>query len=119
MALPIPFIMNRDINGYNGFGLRPSKNIYNATLTSGSVSSFTVPSTYQRWLAVFSVTGGGDVWVAYNNTAAVPVGNTFAVTTSELNPDARQVAAGDIISAITADTTANISVALYYLPNTQ
>lgn len=117
--LHIPFIMNRDINGYNGFGLRPSNLIWTAALVANAATSITVPSYFERYVVIFSIEPGSNVWVAYNHTAAVPVGSTLAAANSELNPTARQVSSGDSISVITPDTVANISIALYYLPNLQ
>jgi len=118
MALShVPFIMNRDINGYNGFGLRPSTLIWNATLVANSATSFVVPSYFEYYLAIFSIEPGSNVWVSYTTTAAVPAGSTLAAANSELVPTARQVSAATSISVITPDTLANISIALYYLPN--
>ena len=58
------FIMSRDINGYNGFGLPFSDTNYSATITTGAVTALTVPgnSTSDKYLAVFSYTPGGSVY---------------------------------------------------------
>lgn len=114
MATTSKFIMTRDINGYNGFGLTPSNVKYSATLSSGGgEKTFTVPSDAENYLVVFSIQPGADIWIAYDETAATPVGATFASTTSELNPVARKVSAGTIIHAVTADSSAGIGVMIY------
>src|SRR3990167_11031406 len=96
-----PFIMTRDINGYNGFGLPFALDKYSATLATGADTTLTVPSagSFGRasagdsnyFIAIFSYEPGARVWVASNATAAVPVGATFAAVSSELNPAARMV----------------------------
>lgn len=112
-----PFSLTRDINGYNGFGLAFSINNYNANLATNTDTTQTVPSYAPHYLAVFSYQQGGSVWVAVNATAAKPVGSTFASTTSTLNPSARYVAAGDVLHFLTGDTSAQVSITLYALPN--
>ena len=113
------FSMSRDINGYVGFGLPFSNEKYNTILSSGSAQTLTVPSssnaTYQKVLAVFSFEPGSVVWVSNNETAAVP-GSSFASATSELNPAARLVNAGDVLSFITDNTTSEVGVTFYAAP---
>lgn len=119
------FAMSRDINGYNGFGLAISDTKYSATIAQDVAQSLTVPdegalgSGYStakpKYLAIFSYQPGASIWVAVNATAASPVGATFASSTSELNPTARYVAANDVLSFITTDTTAAIGVTFYIL----
>jgi len=111
------FSMTRDINGYNGFGLEFSDTNYSATLTVGAAQSLVVPgiSTTTTYLAVFSYEPGTSIWVANNDTAAVPVAASFGATTSELNPAARKVKFGDTLSFITNDTTAEVGVSFYGL----
>jgi hypothetical protein len=109
------FNMTRDINGYNGFGLKFSENLYSATLTQLVTQTLTIPGEHAKWLAIFAYEDGATVWVADNATAAVPVGATIVATTSERNPIAREVKAGDVLSFITPDTTSDIGVALYAL----
>jgi hypothetical protein len=98
------FSMSRDINGYNGFGILPTYDVYNGLLAAGVAQSVTVPSTYPNWIAIFTFTPGASVWVSVNGTAAAPSG-AFASSTSTLNPAGRQLKAGDVLSIITADTT--------------
>lgn len=112
-----PFIMSRDINGFNSFGVVPSTTKYSVTLNSGDVTTVTVPDDSKRYLVIFSIDAAANVWVAYDETAQVPVGNTIVSTTSERNPDARQLLSGTIISMISASTTADVGIVLYSLPN--
>lgn len=108
--------MVRDINGYVTFGLPFTDTKVNTTLASNEEQTTTVPAspdaTFKNILAVFSFTAGASVWVANNATAATP-GGSFASTTSELNPAARQVKSGDILHFITADDT-NDQVGITY-----
>jgi len=117
--------MTRDINGYNGFGLKPSDLNVSATLATTTDTTYTVPGSdaiggcnYQTkalWLAIFSFTQGQDVWVAVNHTAGVPAGSTFAATSSFLNPAAIEVQEGDVIHCYTAGTSVNASIRMYSL----
>jgi len=110
-----PFSMARDINGYNGFGIDFCDDNKEMILAANVEQHFTVPSNYQDWLAIFSIQPGSAVWVANNHTAAVPSGS-IADTTSQLNPTARRVRAGDVISLITSDSTNDqVGVSLYWL----
>ncbi len=108
--------MTRDINGYNSFGLPQSNTIYTTTLAAGVEQHFTVPptgiATYPKVLAVFFQDAGADIFVAVNATAALPSGS-FAQSTCEENPAARQVKPGDVLSFITGDTTDYVGVAFY------
>lgn len=113
--MPTLFAMTRDINGYNGFGLPFSINKYSATLTTGAEQTFTVPSETRNYIVIFSFEPGARVWVAKNETAAVPAGATVVSTTSELNPTARQVLGGDVLHFITPDVTADMGITLYAL----
>jgi hypothetical protein len=111
------FSMSRDVNGFNGFGLNFSDIMYNTTLADGVEQHFTIPIgsvDSPRFLAIFSYEPGGVVWVANNNTASGP-GVSFATTLSELNPTARVVKSGDVLSFITTDTTLEVGVTLYEL----
>ena len=111
------FSMIRDINGYNGFGLSFSINKFNANITQNTDTTLTVPSYSSHYVAIFTFQSGSGVWVANNDTAAKPVGSTFASTTSELNPVARYVKAGDVLHFFTGDTSAMVGVVFYALPS--
>jgi len=110
------FLMTRDVSGDNGFGLPFAQDAWNTYLAANAEQNFTVPANYEWWIAIFSYTPGSNIWVADNTTAAV-AGSSFATTTSELNPAARLVKSGDVLSFITADTTSpNVSVIFYVAP---
>lgn len=109
------FNMTRDINGYNGFGLQFADDKYSVTLAANTAATVTIPSNFQNWLAIFCIEPGSTVWIANNHTAAVPAGNTLVATNSELNVPAKQVQGGDVLSLITADTTADVGILLYAL----
>lgn len=121
-----PFSLTRDINGYNGFGLAFSDTKYSATIAQSTDTTLTVGGaspdgmissfSANRYLAIFNFEPGAQVWVANNATAAVPAGASFASTSSELNPSARVVQAGDVLHFITPDSGgANVSVVIYAL----
>ena len=94
--------LTRDINGYNAFGVMPTYDIQGTSLTATVAQQFTVPDNYNNWLAIFSYTPGANIWVSFTTTAAV-AGGSFASMTSSLNPSARQVRGGTVISVITSD----------------
>jgi len=124
------FQMSKDINGVNAFGLVFTDTAYSATLNTTTDTTLTIPSiaaqggaSYEglntkskpRILAVFTFSPNAEVWVANNTTAAVPAGATFAATSSELNPAAREVKGGDVLHFYTAGTSVSVSVLLYWL----
>jgi len=104
----------RDNQGYNAYAPAFASDAFSATLDANDAQSFTVPSNYKVWIAVFGATPGATIWVAVNDTAEVPAGGTFLSTSSTINPGARTVHAGDTISVIT-DTSGgcDVGVALY------
>lgn len=111
--------MVRDINGYNGFGLQFSTELYSGILTSASEQTLTVPSapdaTYPHLLAIFSFAPGSSIWVARNQTAEVPTG-AISSSTSEQNPAARYVYPGDVLHFITNDASDEYGVIFYSVP---
>lgn len=124
MALPTNYIINNGIKGVNAFGAPFSTLIYNTTLAADTEATLTIPggsalgninaSTNPQYLAIFSYSADSTVYVANNATAAVPAGDTLEVATSIINPSARLVKAGDILSIISEDTP-SISIELFYL----
>ena len=111
------FNMTRDINGYNGFGLPFSINKYSAVINQNTDTTLVVPSFSSHYVTIFSYQPGSSVWVTINTTAAKPVGASFASVSSELNPVARYVSAGDTLHFLTGDTSAAVGVVFYALPN--
>lgn len=104
----------RDVQGYVAYAPPTAIDKYSATITNGSDTNITVPSNHQVWIAAFSYQPGTNVWVDLTGaTAAVPVGATLAATTAELNPGQRTVYAGNKISIITDNTSADVGVSLY------
>ena len=107
----------RDVQGYNAYAPIPSTNCYSATITNGAATSITVPSNYQIWVAAFSFQPGANVWVDFTGaTAAIPAGATLASATSELNPASRKLKAGTKISIITDNTSVDVGICLYAIP---
>lgn len=126
--MTIKYNQTRDINGYNGFGLPVSDLNYSATLAATTDTSLTIPGgmgmggngIYAKpvWLAIITVAPTtGAVWMALNATAAVPVGGSFASTTSMLLVptvyNAIQVNGGDILHFFSTPATNSVSVRLY------
>lgn len=107
-------LMTKDVGGQNSFGLVPADDKFATTLAATVAQTFTVPSEASNWVAIFSVEPGASVWFAYNVTATLP-GGAVAAATGELNPAVWQVKAGDTISAITNNTTAEVGVKFYAL----
>lgn len=106
------FIMGRDINGYVCFSLPFTDTKKSVALATGVEQHFTVPSDVGRVAIVTQP--GTTVWVAHNSTAALPTGS-IADTTSELNPGVREIKvnAGDTLSLITSDTSAEVGIQMY------
>ena len=108
------FNMTRDINGYNGFGLIPADDIQDTTLLQNIAQTFTVPSNFSKWIAIFAPQLGANIYVARNATATIP-GDTVTSTKSEYLPEGWQLNAGDTISAITPDVSATLTIKYYAL----
>ena len=108
------FSMTRDINGFNGFGLKFADDRHATTLVTGAEQTLTVPTSFSKWIAIFGIEPGADAWISLNTTAALP-GATFAASNAELNPVAREVAAGDVLHFITPNADCRISVLFYGL----
>ena len=113
--------INDLVKGVNGFGLQFCKNNYTTTLGAATEATLVVPdftsigtihNNTAKLIAVFGIEAAKKVWVALNATAAVPVGGTLASSTSELNPTAKSVKAGDVIHMISAGA-ADVSVSFY------
>ncbi len=115
--MALPFNMTRDINGFNGFGLPFTLDNWQMVLSTNVAQSITIPQldNYSKYIAVFSYSSGSTVWVAANNVASFPT-SSVTTTTSQMNPAARKVNAGDVLSFITGDATNDeVGVSLYGL----
>lgn len=113
MTNPVPLAFGRDQQGYNAYAPQPSSVKWSATLTTGTASSITVPTSYQTWIVSFRYFPN-DVWVDVSGaTAIIPVGATLAPTTSELNPASLTLQAGANISVITGQATADVSIVMW------
>jgi hypothetical protein len=121
--------LQKDIAGYNGFGLPFSDLKYSASLAITTDTTLAVPNSgaigaplnqVNRWLAVINVEANLSVWATVNATAAVPAGSTFAATTSDLiiggEYYAREVKSGDVLHFIAPTAGTDISVIFYALP---
>lgn len=102
----------RDVQGFNAFAPSFSSDKYAVTLTGGAAQQITVPSTYTNWIVSFSYQPGSNVWVARNGTATLPT-TTVGTSNSEQNPGQRTIQAGDTISFITNNTTADFGIIFY------
>jgi hypothetical protein len=99
------FLEIRDISGLNGFGIQPTDDIQGCSLAANVAQTFTAPTNYSNWVAIFSYTPGSNIFVDFTGaTAAVPSG-TVGVITSSLNPAERGIKGGATFSVITSDAT--------------
>jgi hypothetical protein len=125
--MTIQYRIAKDAAGLTGESNVFSDIIYTAKLGAASEQTVTVPSSAamgslpseskNKFLAEikFSPTTA-DVWVAKNQTAAVPAGATFAASTSELVSIfdfSKMVESGDVLHFITSAANTNVSVAFY------
>lgn len=124
----IPYKIERDVGGYNDFGVQPSNLKYSATIAATTDTSLTIPGgaslgmpggNKNRFLAVVKIEWGEEVWFAINEAASAPAGATFAETASELIVSSqdfgREVKTGDELHFYSTPGAA-ISVVLYTLP---
>ena len=121
--------LQKDVAGYNGFGLPFSDQKFSASLAITTDTTLTVPSsgamgtplnTVNRFLAIIQVKANAEVWCALNAVAAAPAGTSFAATTSELiigsEYYAREVKAADVLHFFAPVAATDISVVFYALP---
>jgi hypothetical protein len=121
--------LQKDVAGYNGFGLQFCDQKFSATLAATTDTSLTVPvngamgqalNTINKWLAVVQVEANLSVWFALNAAAAVPGGASFAATTSDLIIGSEyygvEVKAGDVMHFLAPTASTDILVKFYALP---
>jgi len=116
--------INQYVKGINGFGLKFCDTIQSSKLSASSDTTLAVPATAamgapssnqnNKFIAVISV--DALCFVAVNASAAIPAGNTFASTTSELIPIntlyGKYVQTGDVLHFFSSGTP-NVTVAFY------
>lgn len=112
--------LGRDVQGYPTKATPVSENIYSGILEQGDALSITVPSSSQVWLVEVVVQPAASVWFANNATAVAPsTAGELASASAELiccyESFQRMVKADDVLSFVTTDTTATLSVVLYSL----
>lgn len=121
--------LQKDVAGYNGFGLPFSDLKFSASLAITTDTSLTVPlkaamgaplNAVNKWLAVIQVEANLSVWFALNTAAAVPAGSTFAATDSDLIIGSEyygvEVKAGDVMHFLAPTAGTDILVKFYALP---
>lgn len=121
--------LQKDVAGYNGFGLQFCDQKFSASLAITTDTTLTVPlngamgqalNSVNKWLAVIAVEANLSVWFALNATAAVPAGSTFAATTSDLIIGSEyygvEVKAGDVMHFFAPIAGTDILVKFYALP---
>jgi len=84
------------------------------TIGGNAAMGAAAATTYNKYIVLFSFEPGSQVWVALNEIAEAPAGASFATTTSELNPSARTVKAGDVLHFYTDDATGSVVSAVIY-----
>lgn len=139
--MAVPYTINAKTRGVNGFGLPVSDLKYSATLAVTTDTTLAVPNSLPmgamgmigtsnpvgnvsqvpvgraKWIAIFEYDSktAGNVWVAVNGTAAVPVSASFALTTSQLKPDALDVYSGDILHFFSDTASIVVGVMFYHI----
>ncbi len=121
--------LQKDVAGYNGFGLQFSDLKFSASLAITTDTTLAVPlkgsmgaalDTVNKWLAVIQVEANLSVWLALNATAAAPAGSSFAATTSDLIIGSEyygvEVKAGDVMHFFAPVAGTDILVKFYALP---
>jgi len=121
--------LQKDVAGYNGFGLQFCDLKYSASLGASDDTELPVPlkgamgmalDTVNKWLAVIQVEANLSVWFAINATAAVPASAEFALTTSDLIIGGEyygvEVKAGDVMHFFAPTAGTDILVKFYALP---
>ena len=112
MTLGSNMNITRDAAGNATFGLPFAPFRYDTTLLTGAEQTLIVPGDFAKYLAIFAIEPGAEVWIATNATATLP-GAAFAATDSELNPVAREVKENDFLHFITGNADARMGVTLY------
>ena len=124
MAVIKNFNTNLALNLFNDFGSQFAGvgSTYSANIAATTDTPLTVPSgsgkgkandTNAKFLARFRYQAGTTVFVSVNGTSAAPsLTGSFVANASIINPECKEVKAGDILHFYSA-ATANITVELF------
>lgn len=93
---------------------------YTATITAaGGETSFTAPTSSEKWAVVIELETSKFMFMAVNGTASLPAGATFALSDAEMISSRtytiRQVNSGDTLSFITPEVSLEVSLSFYAL----
>ncbi len=111
------FLMTRDLSGTNGFGILPTFDVLGCSFTANAAQTFTTPSNYPNWIAIFSYTPGTAFFVDFSGATATVPGGTVGSLSVVLNPAARAVTAGQTFSVITSDATSPFLIVEFQIIN--
>jgi|GEM_PF-2245552 len=104
----------RDSNGVASQAALVSTDIFTAAILSGASQSFTVPSANNTYRCKLNYQATNNVWVAVNQTAAVPAGATFASSNSADVPNELYLMAGDVVNVLNnSGSTCNVTATLW------
>jgi hypothetical protein len=121
--------LQKDVAGYNGFGLQFCDQKYSASLGASDDTELAVPlngamgqalNSINKWLAIIQVEANLSVWFALNAAATVPASAEFALTGSDLIIGSEyygvEVKAGDVMHFLAPTAGTDILVKFYALP---
>jgi hypothetical protein len=117
MSTTTKFNLTKDLAGYNTFGVRTSNEIRGVFLASGVAQSTVTPSDSTDYAVLVSITPGANVFVDFTGATATAYTGTLGPVTSELNPQVREVKAGQSISVITPDAGGAYVEISFYIVN--
>ena len=135
----LTYTINPKTRGINGFGLTPPDHVQTIKFDGTNPAAFTItgdlpmgamgsigsinpignvgkaPRGRNKYIAIikYGYQVSADVWVNVNAAAVIPSTNSFVQGTTQLNPDAYEVFAGDIMNFACNVANQTISVALY------
>lgn len=103
----------RDSSGNAAYAPQPAVDIFSGLLSTNTPVSFTVPNNPGGAMWMVNISSlGSNIFVSWGRgTAVVPT--TFGTGNSELNPGARTVPGGTVISIITPDTNAYVQASVW------